>query len=405
MNRLKIGVLQETKTPPDKRVVLSPELAQACTNRFPDAEFLVQSSKIRCFRDDEYQEQGLPVVKDLSSCDVLLGIKEVAIETLISNKTYFFFSHTAKKQPYNRPLLQACLAKNIRLIDHEYLTNPPGNRLVAFGYWAGVVGAYNGLIALGRRTGLFRLKRAHECFDLEEMLDELKKIKLPPIKIVLTGEGRVASGAMKVLNALNLKKVDASSFLKDSFQEAVVCQIGPKDYVQHNESGSDFELNHFFAHPGEYLSAFKPYTKQADMYVACHFWDPKSPVFMAKADMKESDFKIRVIADVSCDIAGPIPSTLRPSTINEPFYGYNPYYEAEDEPWKSTNISVMAIDNLPAELPRDASGDFGKAFMESVLPALFDQDKDRILERATICQNGQLTSHYAYLQDFVDGKE
>ncbi len=405
MNKIKIGILKETKSPPDKRVVFSPDLARTFQQNYPAMDLVVQNSKIRSFKDDEYVEANIPLQEDMGDCDILLGIKEVVINTLIPNKTYFFFSHTAKKQNYNRGLLKACLEKNITLIDHEYLTYPIGNRLVAFGFWAGVVGAYNGIIALGRRTGLFRLKRAHECFDLNDMLEQLKNIKLPTIKIILTGEGRVASGAMKILQALEPLFVKPDVFLNDTFDRAVVCQIGPKDYVQHKENGSNFELSHFFQFPQEYESAFKPFTKQADLFIACHYWDPRSPVFMTKADIKETDFKIRVIADVSCDIGGPIPSTLRPSTINEPFYGYHPFYEAEDEPWKPMNITVMAIDNLPAELPRDASIDFGKSFLNHIVPAIDNKDKDGILERATITRNGKLTNQYAYLQDFADGKE
>ncbi|MCF8371733.1 MAG: NAD(P)-dependent oxidoreductase [Bacteroidales bacterium] len=404
MANLKVGVLSETKNPPDRRVVLSPSLAAEIEKEFPNVELFIQPSKIRSYKDREYEKRGLKLKEDLSDCDILLGVKEVSIPTLIPGKSYLFFSHTAKKQSYNRPLLQACLDKNITLIDHEYLTDKKGLRLVAFGQWAGVVGAYNGLIAFGKRTGLFDLKRAKDLHDVQEMLAEVKKIKLPAIKILITGGGRVAHGALRTLAPLNLEQVSAEDFLSKEYQEAVVCQIDPDDYVKRKD-GANFDLANFFAHPDEYESTFKRYTKVTDFYVACHFWAQKSPVFMTKDDLKEPDFKIRVIADVSCDIDGPIPSTIRPSTIADPFYGYNPKTNTEGNTWDPDNITVMAIDNLPGELPRDASIDFGKGLIERVFPSLFGEDKNGIIQRATITKGGKLTERYSYLQDFVDGKE
>lgn len=404
MTNLRVGVLRETKNPPDRRVVLSPALAVEIEKTFPNVELFVQPSKIRSYKDKEYEKRGLKLKEDLSDCDILLGVKEVSIPTLIPGKSYLFFSHTAKKQSYNRPLLQACIEKNITLIDHEYLTDKKGLRLVAFGQWAGVVGAYNGLIAFGKRTGLFELKRAKDLHDVEELLAEVKKIKLPAIKILITGGGRVAHGALRTLAPLNLEQVSAEDFLNKEFDEAVVCQIDPDEYVKRKD-GAHFDLANFFAHPDEFESTFKPYTKVTDFYIACHFWAQKSPVFMTKADMKEDDFKIRVIADVSCDIDGPIPSTIRPSTIANPFYGYNPNTNTEGNAWDLDHITVMAIDNLPGELPRDASVDFGKGLIERVFPSLFGEDKNGVIERASITKGGKLTERYAYLQDFVDGKE
>ena len=276
--------------------------------------------------------------------------------------------------------------------------------MVAFGRWAGIVGAYNGLIAFGKRCNLYNLKRAKDCHDLQEMLGEVKKIQLPAIKILITGGGRVAHGAIETLAPLNLKQVSANDFLNKQFSEAVICQIDPLDYVKRKD-GANFDLANFFGHPEEFDSAFKPYTKVTDFYIPCHFWDQRSPLFFTKEDMKSSDFKIKVIADVSCDIDGPIPSTIRPSTIDEPFYGYNPITNEEGGSWDEGNISVMAVDNLPGELPRDASVDFGKGLIERVFPSMFGEDSTGIVERASITRDGKLTELYAYLQDFADGKE
>jgi saccharopine dehydrogenase (NAD+, L-lysine-forming) len=310
-----------------------------------------------------------------------------------------------KSNPYNRGMLQEMMRKKITLIDYEYLTTPDGARVVAFGRWAGIVGAYNAIRARGIRTDNFHLKPAHQCHDMEEMYAGLRKVKLCNKKILVTGEGRVASGAMKTLDQLKIKKVSKEEFLNKEFNEAVLCQIGPQDYVEHKD-GLPFDLNHFKLNPKEYKSAFEPFTKVTDIYVACHFWDEKSPVFMTPDDYRKDDFNISVIADVSCDVGGPIPSTKRASTIAEPFYGYNPLLERIEPAFTSPqNITVMAVDNLPGELPRDASHDFGKAILDNVFDALVGDDAEQIVERATIIKNGELTPRYAYLADYVAGKE
>ena len=401
--KIKAAVLKETKTPPDKRAVLAPEQAIEFQKKFPNVELFIQSSNIRAYADKEYTDLGFKVLDDVSDCDVMLGVKEVDIPELIPNKTYLFFSHTAKKQEYNRPLLKEFLQKKIHMLDHEYLTDRKGIRLVAFGRWAGIVGAYNGLIAYGKRNNLYNLKRAVNCHDLKEMFSELNKIKLPPVKILITGGGRVAHGAVETLAPLNIKKVSPNDFLNKEFNEAVYTQLDPQHYVKRKD-GNEFELQDFFKNPEKYESTFLPFTKKTDLFIPCHFWDEKSPVFMTKEDMKTEGFKISVIADVSCDIAGPIPSTLRPSEIANPFYGYNPKTEKEGDAFDKDNISVMAVDNLPGEVPRDASVDFGKGLIEKVFPSLFGKDTEGIVERAGITKDGKLGKHFTYLETFVNEK-
>jgi saccharopine dehydrogenase (NAD+, L-lysine-forming) len=401
---MKIGIITETKSPPDRRVPFTPKQLVELRSVYPDHEFVVQSSPIRCFSDKEYEDAGIEVRREVSDCDVLFGVKEVEIGHLIPGKTYFFFSHTAKQQPYNRRLLQEIAALNITLVDYEYLTDYLHIRLVAFGRWAGVVGAYNGLRAYGERYRQFRLKPAHECRDLEEMKAELGKVSLQPIKILVTGGGRVAGGAMETLGCLGLKEVFPEEFLGESYEEAVICRIDPWDYVRRKDRDA-VTLEHFFQHPEVYESTFKPYTKVTDLFIACHYWDPESPVFMTTTDMREPDFHIRVIADVSCDLNGPVPSTIRASTIDQPFYGYDPMTESETPPFDLRSITVMAVDNLPGELPRDASEDFGKMLSEKVLPSLLEVDREGIISRATIIGEGELTKGFSYLRNYLDGKK
>lgn len=401
--KLKVAILKETKTPPDKRTAISPKLGIQLLEKFPNVELFIQSSDIRAYKDEEYTELGLKLVDDVSHCDILVGVKEAHIPTLINNKTYLFFSHTAKEQEYNRPLLQTFLKKNIKMLDHEYFTDENGVRLVAFGNWAGLVGAYNGLIALGKRTESFNLKRAIDCHDILEMKENLKNIKVPSKKFLITGGGRVAHGAMEILETAGIRKVSPNDFLKKEFNEAVYTQLDPQYYVERID-GEEFDLHHFFKNPKMYKSTFKPFTKVTDVYVACHFWDEDSPKFITKEDYKEKDFRISVIADVSCDIADPIASTLRPSTIAEPFYGYNKETEKEGDAFNKNNVTVMAVDNLPGEVPRDASLDFGQGLIDKVFPSLFGEDTTGIIERATITENGKLGKHFQYLKEFSEAK-
>ena len=405
MSKIKVGVLRETKNPPDRRVVVSPEEAKLMTEKFPNIDLVIQTSENRCFTNEEYEALGLTLVEDVSDCDILMGVKEVAKDKLIPNKKYLFFSHTAKEQDYNRPLLQKIIENKIQIIDHEYLTDENGMRLVAFGRWAGLVGAYNGLIAYGEKTKRYTIKRANQCHDLKELEAELPKVDLEPIKILITGGGRVAHGAMEILDQIKgIEKITAQQFLTKDFDHPVYAQIDPWDYLERKD-GLPFDFKYFIKHPDKHISIFKPYTKVTDMFIACHFWDEKSPVFMTKEDMKEDDFKISLIADVSCDINGPIPSTIRPSTIAEPLYGYNAKLEKEVGAFDKDAVTVMAVDNLPGELPRNASIDFGQGLIEKVFPSLFGEDDKGIIYRASITTlEGKLNEPFKYLEDFLNGK-
>jgi len=399
---VKVGILRETKNPPDRRVPLTPPQIVAIEELYPFVEFLVQPSDYRCYTNDEYEYLDIPLKEDLHDCDILMGVKEVDRRTLIPDKTYLFFAHVAKKQSQNREMFCEMSEKNISLIDYEYLTTDKGDRVVAFGRWAGIVGAYNGLRARGIRTNRFRLKPACQCRDLDEMWAGLRLIELKPdLKILITGKGRVSNGALETLNICNIVQVGPEEYLNREFDVPVVCQIGPEHYTRH-KGKQQYSFNYFSRHPGEYESAFLPYARITDILITGHYWDPGSPVFFTKDDMKSSDFRISVIADISCDINGPIPSTIRTTTISDPFYGYNPFLEKEEPAFtRPTNITVMSIDNLPGELPRDASLDFGKQLMQNALHDLLANPGSLMLERATILKNGKLPPRFAYLEDYL----
>jgi alanine dehydrogenase len=403
MNTIKVAVLREGKVPPDKRVPFTPEQCKEMMDKFPGIELIVQPSEIRCFEDEAYLSQGVKVKKDVSGCDVLIGVKEVPVEDLIADKTYLYFSHTHKLQPYNRKLISTMIDKNIRMIDYECLTYPKGGRVLGFGRFAGIVGAYNGFLAYGKKYNAYDIKAANACDDMKEMLGELSKVKLPNIKIILTGSGRVSRGSVEILEALGIKKVNTEAFLKDSFDEPVYCQIDVDQYNSQKD-GLPFDKKHFYRNGPDYVSNFERFTKVSDMFIAGHFWDNKAPVFFTKAQAQSPDFKIKVIADVSCDIACAIPSTLRPSTIVDPVYDYDVITGKEAPAYGENTITVMAVDNLPCELPKDASLDFGRHMLDHILPQFFNDDEGGILENASLCKDGGLSTKYAYMSDFVAGK-
>lgn len=398
------SIIKERKNPPDRRVVFSPEKLNELQQKFPDAELSVESSDIRVFSDDQYTNAGLHVTENISSADVMIGVKEVPLDALIPNKKYFFFSHTIKKQPYNRKLLKAILEKNIELYDHEVIVDQRGNRLIGFGRYAGIVGAYNGFRAWGMRYGSFDLPKAENLPDQQALIDQLNSIELPNIKILLTGNGKVARGSKEMLDAMNLKSVSVEDYLTETFDEPVYCMIDVLDYNKRKD-GQVINNRDFYNHPEEYVSDFPRFAEVTDYFIAGHFFGDGSPFLFTREDAKSENFKIKVVADVSCDIDGPVASTIRPSTIADPVYGYDPQSESEVHFQKEGAITVMAVDNLPCELPKDASEGFGDLFLDHVIPAFFNDDKDGILTRAKMTENGKLTERYSYLQDYVDGKE
>lgn len=404
MEKLYIGILRETKNPPDRRVPFSPSQCRNLLDAYEGLGILVQPSDYRCFSNDEYLAEGLTLSEDLSKCEILMGVKEVKEASFLAGKTYLFFSHTAKKQAYNRDLLQAVVRLGIRLIDYEYLTDEEGIRVVAFGRWAGVVGAYNGLRARGEQSGAYALKPAFACKDLQEVREELKQVDLGSSRICVSGGGRVAGGAVEILQAAGVKELSPEEYLQASFKDPVFTRLDPWHYTRRTD-GSDFDFGHFVEHPEAYENQFTPYAKRTDIFVACHFWDPASPVLLTREDLNRGDIPISLVADISCDIQGPIASTLRASTIASPFYGYDPRSGQEVAPFDKGSITVMAVDNLPGELPRDASYDFGSALMLQVIPELLGERNTGMLERASIAEAGSLTPNYAYLEDFLAGRE
>ena len=400
---MKFGIIKERKSPPDRRVVFSPDELAKIKQLYQDAAIKVESSDIRIFTDDQYKNLGIEVANDISDCDVFFGVKEVPAEALIPNKSYFFFSHTIKKQPYNRKLLQAILEKNIDLYDHETIVDANNRRLIGFGRYAGIVGAYNSIRAFGIKFELFKIPKAETLSGKEALITHLKRLVLPPLKFVITGTGKVGNGAKEILDAIKIKEVSVENYLTKNYSQPIYTQIDVLDYNKRND-GQVLDFNDFYNNPKEYSSDFAKFTKVTDIFIAGHFYANESPIILSQEMLQSKDCKIKVVADISCDVNGPIACTLRSSTIAEPLYGYLPNENKEVDVFHPAAIVVMAVDNLPCELPKDASEGFGEMFMEHVIPAFFNDDKEGILQRAKITEKGKLTPRFSYLQDYLDGK-
>ena len=402
---MKIGLIKEGKVPTDRRVPFTPKQLSYLSELYKDSlSFYVESSPLRCFTDDEYIQEGIEVVGDISFCDLLMGVKEVPVSQLIPNKSYIFFSHTIKEQPHNRKLLKSILEKNITLMDYEVLKDENGNRTVAFGHWAGIVGAYNGLWAYGKKSGLFDLKRALDCFDKEELEQELVKVVLPPIKIVVTGTGRVGKGVVEILEHIGIRKVGAKELLLQYFDEPVFTVLSTEEYYRRKTDGG-YERQEFYSHPEKYESHFLKYAEVSDILMAAAYWDPKAPKLFKMEDIRSEEFSISVIADITCDIDGSIPTTVKSSSILNPIYDIDrESFEVLPAFGKQTSISVMAIDNLPTELPRNASEDFGSQLIQHLIPELL-KEESKTLDKATIAKEGDLTIEFIFLNDYVNATE
>jgi saccharopine dehydrogenase (NAD+, L-lysine-forming) len=400
---IKIGVIREGKVPADSRVPLNPQQAKKMSDMGVD--IVVQPSDIRCFPDQDYKDAGIRLQEDLSDRDVLLGVKEVPIDELISGKTYFFFSHTIKEQPYNQPLLKHIVDNQIKLIDYEALTDENGARVIAFGKFAGMVGAHNALWTYGQRTKEFDLPRMKDLFDYEAATQVYDKTKFPNIKIVLTGTGRVAAGAAMVLDDMGIKKVNPLEYITNEYDYPVYTQLNSFYYAKRKDGKMTNSVQDFYNNPIEYESNFSHFLPISDILINGIYWNNDAPSFFTLDQMKSDKFGIKVISDVTCDIApvSSVPSTIKASTIQDPIFGFDPNTGNETSPHGKSVVDMMTIDNLPNELPRDASTSFGDMFIKNVLNELGNR-RSELIQRATIADFGNLGKNFEYLRDYLNGK-
>ena len=393
------GILREEKQPADKRVAFTPAQCAEMKASFPNVSIFIQPSDDRCFSNDLYEKVGVTVQEDLSHCDYLFGIKEVPHDKLISHKNYLFFSHTIKKQAHNQKLMKALIKQEVRLIDYETLRWKSGDRILGFGRFAGVVGAYNGLLTWGKKLKSFELKPAHLCLDYAELKQELKKLHLPNIKIILTGNGRVSLGALELLKEAGIKQVTAADILTKVFAEPVFAELLTENLYERID-GKPYDRSDFHHDPTRYRCVFRYYLPHCDMLINGIYWDVKMDRLFSENDTRMPAFKPKVIADISCDINGSVPITIKDTKISDPVFGYDPVSMQECAPYQEQSIDIMAVSNLPAELPRDASEGFGAMLMEYVIPELL-KSESHIIDNATICSEGKLRPEFEYLADYA----
>ncbi len=399
---IKIGLIREGKLPSDNRVALTPAQCKWIHKNSNTIQVVAQSSAGRCFSDREYQVAGVEVKEDISDCDILLGIKEVPAADLIEGKTYLFFSHTKKKQPHNQPLLRAILDKRINLIDYECLEHEDGQRIIGFGFFAGVVGAHNGMMAYGSRTGLFKLDRVYKQRSFRELIHNYFGLKLPNVKIAVTGSGRVAHGILEIMNLMGIHEVEPDEYLKRRFAYPVYCQIKGSELYENKETRK-YSREDFHENPQNYNCKFLPYAAQTDILMNGVYWDKNVPRLFEKGDIKSDTFIIQTIADITDDENGSVPINMGDQSIEDPVYGVDRKSLKKTAPYLPDSIDVMAVGNLPNELPRDASRYFGEQLIKYILEDLIG-DSSEIIERATIAHSGKLTPYFSYLQDYADGK-
>lgn len=403
---MKIGIIKETKCPVDNRVALVPEQIVALQKRYPQVEFLVQRSDIRAYHDEEYEALGITLTDDMKDCDVLFGIKEADVATLIPGKHYVFFGHVAKKQPYNQSLMRTMAEKGLTFSDYEYFVDDSNVRLCAFGWWAGVVGAYNSFRAYGMKSGRFELPKPDLKFTMEKLLDGLAGIApICDCRIVVTGNGRVSHGAQHVLEHMKAERLSPEEFLSrdENARGLVYTVLTLEELVAHSDPGKRFDRDDFRNDPASYRSCFAPYARKADMLVSCHFWAPGQPVYVDEDLLRDPEMKMRVIGDITCDIKGSIMSTVRSSTHDEPFYDFDRMNMEECEAFTpGDTITVMAVDTCPNALALDTSRYFGETLSEHVFPLIIEgRMDDPVMQRATILKDGRLTDKYVYLKDYA----
>ncbi len=399
---IKIGLIREGKVPADNRVALIPAQCKWIKEQYPSVEICVESSPDRCFSDREYRQAGITVKDSVEDCDLLLGIKEVPVAKLIPQKTYLFFSHTRKKQPYNRALMQAILANKIRLIDYECLEHEDGQRIIGFGFFAGVVGAHNGMMAYGNRTGLYSMERVFKQRSFRELIHTYFGLRLPNVKIAVTGSGRVAHGILEIMNLMGIHEVEPDDYLHRRFAYPVYTQLKGADLYGRKTDGG-YSRHEFHETPQQYQCKFLPYAEQTDILMNGVYWDQQVPRLFEKNDVANDNFIIRTISDITDDADGSVPINLGDQSIEDPVYGVDRLTLQKTKPYLPNSIDVVAVGNLPNELPRDASRYFGEQLIKFVLDDLL-KGGSPLIERATMTRDGALTPAFDYLQDYANGK-
>lgn len=391
-----LGLIKETKIPADNRVAFTPTQCKWIQEKYP-IKIIVQPSKTRCFKDAEYRSAGIMVQDDLSSCNILFGIKEVEKEHLIPGKTYLFFSHTKKLQPHNKSLLQEVLRKKIRLIDYECLEHADGMRLIGFGFFAGVVGAHNGIMAYGNRNHLFSLERVYKQRSFQQLIHTYFGLKIPPIKIAVTGGGRVAHGIVEIMNLMGIHEVEKEEYIESEFPYPVYIHLKSGDLYKNDKN--EYDRKSFHKAPENYHCVFDEYLPFTDVLMNGVYWQKNIPRLFTWEDLKDPNWRMNIIADISDDENGSVPCNLGDVAIENPIYGVDRMSGEKTAPYLRGSVDVMAVGNLPNELPRDASRYFGEQIIKYLLEDLIKKSSS-IIDNATITIDGKLTKDFEYMREY-----
>ncbi len=394
-----ISIIKEARID-ENRTPFTPNQIQTLIANFPNLHVLVQPSKNRCFNDEDYSKAGAKIEEDIIRSDIIFGVKEVEISKLIENKTYLFFSHTSKVRKdisqstkdkaiiYKKELLREVIKKKITLIDYENIreTSGKGYRYLGFGRFAGIVGCYNTLNLYLKLQKKQLLPRAFEINSYEKIKKLISKQNFNKIKILLTGSGNVAKGSMEILKHTNIKQISLNDYLNKKYDEAVFCNISLREHVERND-GKHSSYQDFMLNPHEYKSTATNYLYSTDMLITGHYWEPKFPKLFSLNQINK--FKnLKIIGDITCDING-----------SKPYYSFD-INSMKEIDLCNKGIAVMAVDNLPSELPNEASEEFGKSIISEILPFLIGKDDGRI-NRATTTSQGKLCPTFRYLENFI----
>lgn len=433
----KVGIRREDKDAWEARVPLVPDdvkgLAGAC-----DATVCVQPSALRAFTDDAFAAAGAIVTEDLDDCDIVLAVKEIPEDFFRPGKTYVFFSHTIKGQPYNMDMLRRMMALGCQLLDYERIVDEHNVRLISFSRFAGLAGVVDTLWALGRRIeweGLAPNPFADLCQTYtyggieaalaaaagcgERLAAEGVPEALHPLVIGVTGYGRVSRGAQEAIDALGPTTVapgELEALVADPPPDRGVYKVvfREEDTVAPIVAGARFDFDDFCAHPEKYRGTFARFLPLLNVLINAVYWEERYPRLVTKADLRElwsreGRQRLTVIGDVSCDICGSVECTLRDTHVDEPVYVYDPVDDVVHDGVAGRGVVVMAVGNLPCELSRDASEAFSHVlatFVPALVAADFSVPYDQLvlpdeLKRALILHHGELTPDYHYLRSFL----
>jgi len=433
-----IGIRREDKSQWERRVPLVPaDLATLQSDN--DIRFLVQPSPIRVYADEDFAGQGITVQEDLSPADIVFAVKEIPVAQLLPRKVYVYFSHTVKGQDYNMPMLRHLLDSEATLIDYERIADEQNRRLIFFSIHAGYAGMIDSLWCLGRRlavlgrtTPLLEIKQTYEYDSLDEAKAELRRIgkkiaaeglgqHREPLIIGIAGYGNVSRGCQEILDCLPVREIAVADLAATA--KASVDEVGPlikvvfreEDMVEPRSSDAQFVLQDYYQHPRNYVGVFERHLPSLDLLANTIYWEEKYPRLVTRKWARANygagkSPRLQVIGDISCDIEGSIELTLKAPQPDNPCYVYDPETKSVSDGVEGVGPVIMAVDNLPCELPREASQHFSKVLRDMV-PALaqadFDQDLDSLqlpsyLKKAIITHKGELTPGFRYLQACLD---